>query len=83
MNSYDTVDQARVSLGNFVDFYNQKRFHQALNYHTPNEVYELGAVPTKHQLFQKFALQNATKYQKGEDLSASMAGEARSSRATG
>ena len=63
LNSYDTVDQARVSIGNFIVFYNKKRFHQALNYHTPDDVYTLKTVPTKQQLFQKFALQNAAKCQ--------------------
>ncbi len=56
--SFDTVDQARIALGNYIDFYNQKRWHQALNYHTPNAVYELKTIPTKQQLFEQFALQN-------------------------
>jgi putative transposase len=74
LNSYDTVDQARVSIGNFINFYNQKRFHQALNYHTPNDIYTLKTVPSKQQLFQKFALQNSAKQQKGEVVLASTAG---------
>ncbi len=40
LHSFDTVDQARVALCNFIDFYNRIRFHQALNYYTPDAVYE-------------------------------------------
>ncbi len=46
LHSFDTVDQARVALRNFIDFYNQTRFHQALNYHTPDAVYKLKTIPT-------------------------------------
>lgn len=56
--SFDTVNQARVTLHNFIDFYNQKRFHQALNYHTPDAIYRLKIIPTKKQLFEQFKLQN-------------------------
>jgi putative transposase len=55
LHSFDTMSQARIILGTFIEFYNQKRFHQALNYHTPDEVYELGSIPTKQQLFQAFS----------------------------
>lgn len=58
LHSYDTVEQARIALRNFIDFYNQKRFHQALNYHTPDDVYKLKTVPTKQQLFDQFRLKN-------------------------
>jgi putative transposase len=56
LHSFDTVDQARVALRNFIDFYNQTRFHQALNYHTPDAVYKLKTIPTKQQLFEEFKL---------------------------
>ena len=58
LHSFDTVDQARVALRNFINFYNQTRFHQALNYHTPDTVYELKTIPTKQQLFEQFKLLN-------------------------
>lgn len=58
LHSFDTVGQARITLRNFIDFYNQERFHQALNYHTPNAVYALKTIPTKQQLFEQFKLQN-------------------------
>jgi len=59
--SFDTVEQARVALRDFIDFYNQKRFHQALNYHTPDAIYELKSIPTKKQLFEGFKVQNNLK----------------------
>lgn len=52
---FETVEQARITLSDYIHFYNNKRFHQALNYHTPSMVYELGFVPTKQQLFEQFA----------------------------
>ena len=58
LHSFDTVGQARIALRNFIAFYNQKRFHQALNYHTPNAIYDLKTVPTKQQLFEQFRLHN-------------------------
>jgi len=58
LHSFDTVDQARGALRNFIDFYNQKRCHQALNYHTPDDVYALGTIPTKQQLFEQFKRQH-------------------------
>lgn len=58
LHSFDTVDQARKSLGDYISFYNERRPHQALNYHTPNEVYTLKRIPTKQELFEGFDLQN-------------------------
>lgn len=57
LHSFDTVEQARIALRNFISFYNQKRFHQALNYHTPNAIFELKRIPTKQELFVQFNLQ--------------------------
>lgn len=58
LHSFDTVKQAQTALRNFIVFYNQKRFHQALNYHTPNKVFELKNIPTKEDLFAQFSLQH-------------------------
>lgn len=58
LHSFDTVEQARACLSDYIDFYNQQRPHQALNYHTPDEVYKLGKIPTKQELFNRFKLQN-------------------------
>lgn len=56
LHSFDTVDQARLALSKYIDFYNEKRPHQSLNYHTPNAIYNLKAIPTKQQLFQMFKI---------------------------
>ena len=56
---FDTAEQARIALGNYIDFYNKKRFHQVLNYHTPDAIYELKRIPTKKQLFEHFTLKHS------------------------
>jgi len=38
--SFDTVAEARNTLGAYIDFYNQRRPHQALKYKTPDFVYK-------------------------------------------
>jgi len=39
LKAYQSLREARQSLHFYVDFYNQDRFHQHLDYRTPNEVY--------------------------------------------
>ena len=39
LNDYDSLNTAWCRLRNYFNFYNQQRFHQALNYRTPHEVY--------------------------------------------
>ena len=39
LNDYDSVTTAFGRLRDYFHFYNQQRFHQALNYRTPHEVY--------------------------------------------
>jgi putative transposase len=39
LNDYTTVSEARQGIGNYINFYNQERPHQSLNYKTPAEVY--------------------------------------------
>jgi putative transposase len=56
LHSFETVAQACVALCQYIAFYNTRRPHQVLNYHTPDDVYNLSAIPTKQQLFQQFAL---------------------------
>lgn len=58
LHSFDSVEQARATIEKFITFYNEKRHHQALNYHTPNMIYKLGIVPTKQQLFDFFMIRN-------------------------
>lgn len=40
LHSFETVAEAREVLGRYIDFYNQRRPHQSLDYKTPNSVYE-------------------------------------------
>ena len=58
LHSFDTVNQARLTLSKFITFYNEKRYHQALNYRSPDVVYSLKRIPTKQELFESFRLQN-------------------------
>lgn len=39
LKGYGSVREARDCLGEYFSFYNQKRFHQSLDYKTPQEVY--------------------------------------------
>lgn len=39
LNDYETLAEARQGLTAYLDFYNQKRRHQALNYSTPAQIY--------------------------------------------
>jgi putative transposase len=55
LHSFETVDQARAAIANYINFYNQRRFHQALNYHTPDAVFDMGIIPTKQELYASFA----------------------------
>ena len=40
LNGYQSIPEARDGLENYFEFYNKERFHQALNYKTPCEVYD-------------------------------------------
>lgn len=62
LHSFDTVNQAREELGKFIEFYNQKRIHQSLNYYTPDAIFRLGLIPSKQELLASFKLQNKTNY---------------------
>jgi len=39
LHAYETIKEARESIERWIDFYNHRRPHQALNYSTPAEVY--------------------------------------------
>lgn len=54
LHSFDTVKQAYDAIDKYILFYNQRRRHQSLNYHTPNEIYELKIIPSKKELFNGF-----------------------------
>jgi putative transposase len=39
LNSYDTINDAKKSIYEFINLYNYERLHQSLNYKTPAEIY--------------------------------------------
>jgi len=59
LHSFDTIQQARHILAEYIVFYNQQRPHQSLNYHTPDYVFAKKIIPTKQELFESFASQHA------------------------
>lgn len=44
LKNYETMQEAYAGIGNYFRFYNEERFHQALDYKTPREVYFAKAV---------------------------------------
>ena len=42
LKAYQTVAEARTGINTYLEFYNQQRPHQALDYRTPAEVYQNG-----------------------------------------
>lgn len=45
LKDYRTKDEMEEGLGEFVEFFNEKRLHEGLGYQTPNEVYKAGCFP--------------------------------------
>jgi putative transposase len=41
---YDDMVDARLKIGNFIEFYNHERPHQSLDYQTPDEVYRVDSL---------------------------------------
>jgi putative transposase len=39
LKSYETVPEAKQQIGEYIDFYNNERYHQSLNNKTPAEIY--------------------------------------------
>lgn len=56
--SCDTVKEVKKMINEFILFYNVKRYHQALNYHTPDMIHQKGIIPSKRQLFMSFDEKN-------------------------
>ena len=63
LHSFDTVAQAREAIADYIIFYNQRRFHQSLNYHTPDAVFSMGTIPTKQELYASFALKQSCTFE--------------------
>ncbi|QVL56262.1 MAG: integrase core domain-containing protein [Simkaniaceae bacterium] len=39
LRSYESMREARKSIGSYIKFYNEERPHQSLDYKTPDEVH--------------------------------------------
>lgn len=53
LNEYNTIPEVIQGVNGYVDFYNQKRPHQSLNYKTPKEIYLNINVNLKNQNLRK------------------------------
>jgi putative transposase len=63
LHSFETVQQFRDEIANYITFYNTRRYHSKLNYHTPDAVFLKKTIPTKQALFNSFM--GAQYYQQG------------------
>lgn len=54
LHSFDTVAQVRSELARYITFYNARRYHSKLNYHTPDAIFAKKIIPTKKELFASF-----------------------------
>lgn len=56
LHSFDTVGQVRAELARYITFYNGRRYHSKLNYHSPDAIFAKKIIPTKQELFASFSL---------------------------
>ena len=54
LNEYETISQLKEDVADYIDFYNNRRFHETLNYKKPMDVYQ-GRVQIKDDCQQKAA----------------------------
>ena len=55
LNCFENIAQANKGIGNYINFYNNERPHQALNYKTPSEVFNEAVEPARENI-QSFKL---------------------------
>ena len=63
LNDYDNVNELIVAIGNYIEFYNHKRWHQSLSYKTPAEVYRSSQREPGHMMDNASALPTSTQAQ--------------------
>ena len=53
LRAYDSVGEARASLGRYLDFYNRKRPHSSLDARTPDRAYfgDIRPLARRHEIF--------------------------------
>jgi len=39
LNDYADYTEAKIGIGKYIEFYNQRRKHQSLDYKTPEQIY--------------------------------------------
>uniref|UniRef100_UPI001244BAB9 DDE-type integrase/transposase/recombinase n=2 Tax=Cysteiniphilum sp. JM-1 TaxID=2610891 RepID=UPI001244BAB9 len=49
LNEYGSLPELRTDLADYIDFYNNRRFHESLGYKKPMNVYKEGAINFKNQ----------------------------------
>ena len=54
LHSFETVKQIDDEIKKYVIFYNTRRYHSRLNYHTPDFVFLRKEIPTKKELLDSF-----------------------------
>lgn len=67
LKAYETVEEARLGIANFITYYNEKRPHQALRYKTPFEAYTGRQAPRPMGLSQVIPLKSK-RVSLGQDL---------------
>jgi putative transposase len=60
LHSFDTVGEVRVAIARYITFYNTKRYHSKLNYHTPDAIFAKKSIPSKEELFASFVSPSST-----------------------
>ncbi|MEA3464568.1 MAG: integrase core domain-containing protein, partial [Thermodesulfobacteriota bacterium] len=43
LNEYDSITSLKTDVADYIDFYNNRRFHETLGYKKPMDVYQEGA----------------------------------------
>jgi len=54
--SFETVQQIRDAIADYIEFYNTRRYHSKLNYHTPDAVFFKKMIPSKQELLKSFLI---------------------------
>jgi putative transposase len=63
LNDYDTVIELKSAIDTYIEFYNNKRWHQSLGYKTPAEVYYNSQKEPMHMMDNTSALPTSTQAQ--------------------
>lgn len=56
LNKYQTIQEVKVGIRNYIEFYNQRRLHSSLDYKTPHSVYFNSSVKVEENQCLNFSL---------------------------